>query len=60
MALASNLRAIEVGSAAFAFERRSGALVGVRNRVTGNECLQARRTAGTRSPCTTTSAASSR
>ena len=40
MALDSNLEAIEIGDAAFSFERRSGALVSVRNRVTGNECLQ--------------------
>ena len=40
MALDSRVETTEVGSAAFSFEGGSGALVSVRNRVTGNECLQ--------------------
>ena len=35
-----SLETIENGSAAFSFDRGSGALVSVRNRVTGNEYLQ--------------------
>ena len=36
----SGVVTIENGSAAFSFDRGSGALVSVRNRVTGNEYLQ--------------------
>ena len=39
MVLDSSIETIEIGDAAFSFERRSGALVSVRNQVTGNECL---------------------
>ena len=40
MALDGRVETIENGSAAFSFDRGSGALVSVRNRVTGNEYLQ--------------------
>ena len=40
MALDGRVETIENGSAAFSFDRGSGALASVRNRVTGNEYLQ--------------------